>query len=70
MSILDTCDSTSEIVFSSKKNMFFFTTIKRKYFVANEQDNKELSIYKIIILDTGLLHVKRKSLVTIKAEIM
>jgi hypothetical protein len=50
--------------------MFFFTTIQRKYFVANEQDNKELSIYKIIILDTGLLHVKRKSLVTIKAEIM
>jgi hypothetical protein len=50
--------------------MFFFTTIQRKYFVANEQDNKELSIYKIIILDTGLLHIKRKSFVTIKAEIM
>jgi hypothetical protein len=44
--------------------------MQRKYFVANEQDNKKLSIYKIIILDTGLLHIKRKSFVTIKAKIM
>ena len=42
--------------------MFFFTAAQRKYFVANEQDIEELSIRKIIIIDTGLFHIKRESL--------
>ena len=42
--------------------MFFFTATQRKYFVANEQDIEELSIRKIIIIDTGLFHIKRESL--------
>jgi hypothetical protein len=50
--------------------MFFFTAAQRKYFVANEQDIEELSIRKIIILDTGLFHIKRESFVTIGAEMM
>jgi hypothetical protein len=32
--------------------MFFFSAAQRKYFVANEQDIKELSLSKIIIIDT------------------
>jgi hypothetical protein len=50
--------------------MFFFTDTQRKYFVANEQDIEELSIRKIIIIDTGLFHIKRESFVTIEAEVM
>jgi len=50
--------------------MFFFTTAKIEYFVANEQDIEELSIRKIIIIDTGLFHIKRKSFVTIEAEVI
>jgi hypothetical protein len=50
--------------------MFFFTAAQRKYFVANEQDIEELSIRKIIILDTGLFHIKRESFVTIETEVM
>ena len=53
--------------------MFFFTDAQRKYFVANEQDIEELSIRKIIIIDTGLfhiIHIKRESFVTIEAEVM
>ena len=50
--------------------MFFFTDAQRKYFVANEQDIEELSIRKIIIIDTGLFHRKGESCVTIEAEVM
>ena len=52
--------------------MFFFTFVdaQRKYFVANEQDIEELSIRKIIIIDTGLFHIKRESFVTIEPEVM
>ena len=54
--------------------MFFFTFIdiyaQRKYFVANEQDIEELSIRKIIIIDTGLFHIKGESFVTIEPEVM
>ena len=50
--------------------MFFFTAAQRKYFVANEQDIEELSIRKIIIIDTGLFHIKRESFVTIEGEVM
>jgi hypothetical protein len=50
--------------------MFFFTDTQRKYFVVNEQDIEELSIRKIIIIDTGLFHIKRESFVTIEAEVM
>ncbi|KAJ0959519.1 hypothetical protein HanPSC8_Chr00c054g0803541 [Helianthus annuus] len=50
--------------------MFFFTDAQRKYFVANEQDIEELSIRKIIIIDTGLFHIKGESFVTIEAEVM
>jgi len=50
--------------------MFFFADTKRKYFVVNEQDIEELSIRKIIIIDTGLFHIKRESFVTIEAEVM
>ena len=50
--------------------MFFFTGVQRKYFVANEQDIEELSIRKIIIIDTGLFHIKRESFVTIEVEVM
>ena len=50
--------------------MFFLTIAKRKDFVANEQDIEELSIRKIIIIDTGLFHIKRESFVTIEAEVI
>lgn len=50
--------------------MFFFTAAQRKDFVANEQDIEELSIRQIIIIDTGLFHIKRESFVTIEAEVM
>jgi hypothetical protein len=50
--------------------MFFFTAAQRKYFVANEQDIEELSIRKIIIIDTGPFHIKGESFVTIEAEVM
>jgi hypothetical protein len=50
--------------------MFFFTDAQRKFFVANEQDIEELSIRKIIILDTGLFHIKRESFVTIEEEVV
>ena len=48
--------------------MFFFTDAQRKFFVANEQDIEELSIRKIIILDTGIFHIKRESFVTVTIE--
>ncbi|KAK9167017.1 hypothetical protein Scep_002208 [Stephania cephalantha] len=50
-------DSIGEIVSLSKKHVFF-TDAQRKYFVANKQDIEELSIRKIIIIDTGLFHIK------------
>jgi hypothetical protein len=50
--------------------MFFFTDAQRKNFVVNEQDIEELSIRKIIIIDTGLFHIKRESFITIEAEVM
>ena len=50
--------------------MFFLTIAKRKDFVANEQDIEELSIRKIIIMDTGLFPIKRESFVTIEAEVI
>ena len=50
--------------------MFFFTDARRKYFVANEQGSEELSICKIIIIDTGLFHIKRESFVTIEPEVI
>jgi hypothetical protein len=50
--------------------MFFFTAAERKYFVVNEHDIEELSIRKIIIIDTGLFHIKGESFVTIEAEVM
>jgi len=50
--------------------MFFFTAAQRKYFVPNEQDIEELSIRKIIIIDTGPFHKKRESFVTIETEVI
>jgi len=50
--------------------MFFFTIAKRKDFVANKQDFEKLSTIKIIIIDTYLFHIKRKSLVTIKTKVI
>ena len=50
--------------------MFFLTIAKRKDFVANEQDIEELSIRKIIIIDTGPFHKKRESFVTIETEVI
>ena len=49
--------------------MFFFTDAQRKYFVANEQDIQELAICEIIIIDTGLFHIKRESFVTVEPEV-
>ena len=50
--------------------MFFFTDAQRKYLVADERDMEELSICKIIIIDTGLFRIKRESFVRIEAEVM
>ena len=52
--ILDICYLIGEIVFLSKKGIYIFTSAQRKYFLANEQNIKELSIRKIKINDTGL----------------
>jgi len=68
--MLDTYNSIGEIVPLFQKACFFFTIAKRKDFVANEQDFEELSICKIIIIDTGLFHIKRESFVTIEAEVI
>ena len=67
--MLDTCDSIGEIV-SLPQKICFFIDAQKEYFVANEQDIEELSIRKIIIIDTGLFHIKRESFVTIEAEVM
>ena len=50
--------------------MFFFTAAQRKYFVANEKNIEELSIRKIIIIDTDFFHIKNESFDTIEAEAM
>jgi hypothetical protein len=52
--MLNTSNSIGEIVSLSKKTYFFYCCIKKKYFVANEQDIDKLSIRKIIIIDTGI----------------
>lgn len=61
--MLGTCNSISEIISLSKKVDLFYSCTKKIF--ANEQNIKELSLRKIIIIDTGIFHVKRYSFVTI-----
>ena len=70
MNMLYTWDLIGEIVPLPQKACFFLADAQRKYFVVNEQDIEELSICKIIIIDTGLFHIKRESFVTIEAELV
>jgi hypothetical protein len=67
--MLDTSDSIGKII-SLFKKACFFTAAQSPFFVANEQDIQELSIQKIVIIDTSLFHNKRESFVTRKREVM